>query len=66
MSSPFPLTDKSYAVVYVYKKYPGGKLTLQESWETIRGYAKNEKQSRVLGGWLDGARSKVYIKKFEL
>ncbi len=66
LSSPFPLTDKSYAVVYVYKKYPGGKLTLQESWETIRGYAKNEKQSRVLGGWLDGARSKVYIKKFEL
>jgi peptidyl-prolyl cis-trans isomerase SurA len=66
LSDPFLLTDNSFGLVYVYEKKPLGVLTLEHSWEDIKSFAKNKKIADTMQNWLSDARSKVYIKTFDL
>ena len=64
LSSPFESRGESVSLVYVFKKTAPEQPTLENSWETIQEFAKNEKIRKKLLAWLDENRVKTFIKIF--
>jgi len=64
ISPPFESQNKSVYLVYVFEKTDAVRPTLENSWETIVGFAKNEKMNNKFLTWLSANKGKTYIKKF--
>ncbi|MBC8312229.1 MAG: peptidylprolyl isomerase [Candidatus Marinimicrobia bacterium] len=64
LSYPFESQNESVYLAYVYNKTDSVKPTLENSWETIKEFAKNEKMNNVFLAWLDENKSKTFVKIF--
>lgn len=64
ISFPFESQGGSVYLAYVFEKTDSVKPTLENSWETITGFAKNDKMNVVFMAWLNENRSKTFIKFF--
>ena len=64
LSYPFEYQGESVCLVYVFEKTNSVKPTLENSWEVVRGFAKNEKMNNVFLSWLDTNKGKTFIKIF--
>ena len=64
ISYPFESQNESVYLAYVYEKTDSVKPTLDNSWETISEFAKNDKMNSIFLGWLNENRDKTFIKFF--
>ena len=64
LSYPFESQNESVCLAYVFEKRDTAKPTLENSWETIKEFAKNEKMNSVFLTWLDENKGKTFIKIF--
>jgi len=64
LSYPFESKNESVYIAYVFEKKPSVRPNLENSWETIKGFAKNEKINNEFSLWLDKNKSKTFVKIF--
>ena len=64
ISYPFESQNESVYIAYVFEKQKPVEPTLENSWETIKEYAKNEKMNKIFSTWLDENKGKTFIKLF--
>lgn len=64
ISSPFESQNQSVYIAYVFERTESVQPTLENSWEIISGFAKNEKMNNKLLVWLDENKTKTFIKIF--
>jgi len=64
LSYPFESQNESVCLAYVFEKRDPAKPTLENSWETIKDFAKNEKMNSIFLTWLDENKGKTFIKIF--
>jgi len=64
LSYPFESQNESIYLAYVYKKTDSVKPTIENSWETIKEFAKNEKMNNKFIEWLNENKGKTFIKIF--
>ena len=64
LSYPFESQGESVCLAYVFEKSDSVKPTLENSWETVKAFAKNEKMNSVFLTWLDENKGKTFIKIF--
>jgi len=64
LSFPFESQNESVYLAYVFEKTDSVRPTLEASWETIRGFAKNEKMNNKFLTWLDENKRETFIKIF--
>ena len=65
LSYPFEINNDSICLVYVYNKNEPSKPTLENSWDNISSFAKNNKMNTVFQKWLDKNKKQTYIKFFQ-
>jgi len=64
LSYPFESQNESVCLAYVFEKTDSVKPTLENSWETVKAFAKNEKINSIFLIWLDENKGKTFIKIF--
>ena len=64
LSYPFESQNESVYLAYVFEKKESDKPTLENSWETVREFAKNEKINKKMLVWLDENKGETFIKIF--
>ena len=64
LSYPFESQNESVCLAYVFEKTDSVRPTLENSWETIRVFAKNEKMNNIFLSWLSENKGKTFIKIF--
>ena len=64
LSYPFESQNESVCLAYVFEKTDSVKPTLENSWETVKVFAKNEKINSIFLTWLDENKGKTFIKIF--
>ena len=64
LSYPFESKNESVCVAYVFEKKPSVSPNLENSWETIKEFARNEKINREFSLWLDKNKGATFIKIF--
>lgn len=65
LSFPFESEKESAVLIYVFEKTKSVSPTLDNSWELIKGFAKNEKINKTLKTWLNKNKRRTYIKIFK-
>ena len=64
LSYPFESQNESVYLAYVFEKTDSVKPTLENSWEAVAGFAKNDKMNSVFLAWLSENKEKTFIKIF--
>ena len=64
LSYPFESQNESVYLAYVFEKTGAIKPTLENSWETVTGFAKNDKMNTIFLTWLNENKEKTFIKIF--
>ena len=62
ISAPFESQNESICLAYVFEKRDPVKPTLENSWDSIKEFAKNEKINNKLLMWLNENKKKTFIK----
>jgi peptidyl-prolyl cis-trans isomerase SurA len=62
LSYPFESQNESVYLAYVFEKTSSMQPTPENSWKTIRDYAKNEKMNKEFLAWLAENKEKTFIK----
>ena len=65
LSYPFESKDQSICIAYVFEKGASVNPTLENSWEIIKGFAKNEKINKTFSLWLEENKGKTFVKIFQ-
>jgi hypothetical protein len=64
LSYPFESQNESVCLAYVFEKTDSVRPTLENSWETIKIFAKNEKMNNIFLAWLSENKGETFIKIF--
>jgi peptidyl-prolyl cis-trans isomerase SurA len=64
LSYPFESKNESVCLAYVFEKRDSVNPTLDNSWETIKEFAKNEKINKTFSLWLKKNKGETFVKIF--